>query len=611
MYKLIRTSTDMGCTALLALLMASSLANGSGVMDITLGDAPQELLLRSGDAYNFSVTVPQQMQSTYSSFVFQVHSDEHKVTLTNTSASCTSTRECVTTGTHVGLVHVLSNPSRAANFSVQYICDKNSSGSSQQQPALIALVGIPKKDPIPGGCSLTSALEIDPGFSVTQKDDFFSINFQSSDIGYDPTQTAQPPCTDQFHFITRLEYTIFLHCLNSPTTNSTFQALRDMFSPSNTAQEIMNLTYTQAKRVRFYPTQQHGVLLNVVAWDKNRTASTSPYTPTVVYNCNYSNGRCELSSPVLTWVSAILLGVLGLFLCFLAHRFFHAEVFLFTFLISLFSVYMALRSTDWVDTDLLVGTTTCLGLALSLLLFVVWFFTNWQLIFFLLFGFSMGFVVTATLLFTPLGSYSLLNVSYIYILILLSGLFFWMLPLVFFSTALNIVTSSLVGSYTIVFSIGLLVHSSVSDIVLRVVRTAAIDGYLSGRSYCRITSTDLILFVLWGVLCILGIIVQSGIHYLRRLAFRKKQARVRQFNRTDSDLEEFTPRRKYDPFPSISLFRQLRRYIWAKSNPQLISATNDSGSERPGRPRSRGDGGRSETRPLLSPSRISSTKRYT
>lgn len=80
---------------------------------------------------------------------------------------------------------------------------------------------------------------------------------------------------------------------------------------------------------------------------------------------------------------------------------------------------------------------------------------------------------------------------------------------------------------------------------------------------------DLILFVLWVVLCILGIFMQSGIHYLRRLAFRKKQARVRQFNRTDSDLETPPLRRKYDPFPTASLFRQLTRYMRTRSNPQV------------------------------------------
>ena len=112
----------MRCVALLILLLASSLANGlsavcsdslkimvvcvflflgSGVIDIALGDDAREMLLKSAETYNFSVTVPQETQAIYSAFVFQVHSDEHNVTLTNTSASCNSTRECVTTGNNV------------------------------------------------------------------------------------------------------------------------------------------------------------------------------------------------------------------------------------------------------------------------------------------------------------------------------------------------------------------------------------------------------------------------------------------------------------------------------------------------------------------------------
>ena len=45
----------------------------------------------------------------------------------------------------------------------------------------------------------------------------------------------------------------------------------------------------------------------------------------------------------------------------------------------------------------------CLALLLSLLLFTLWFFTGYYYIFVILFGLAMGSLVSATILFTPLG----------------------------------------------------------------------------------------------------------------------------------------------------------------------------------------------------------------
>ena len=49
------------------------------------------------------------------------------------------------------------------------------------------------------------------------------------------------------------------------------------------------------------------------------------------------------------------------------------------------------------------GLSVCLALLLSLLLFTLWFFTGYYYIFVILFGLAMGSLVSATILFTPLG----------------------------------------------------------------------------------------------------------------------------------------------------------------------------------------------------------------
>ena len=51
----------------------------------------------------------------------------------------------------------------------------------------------------------------------------------------------------------------------------------------------------------------------------------------------------------------------------------------------------------------LAGASLGLAVVFSLLLFVLWFFTGYYYIFVILFGLSMGSLVSATILFTPLG----------------------------------------------------------------------------------------------------------------------------------------------------------------------------------------------------------------
>ena len=56
----------------------------------------------------------------------------------------------------------------------------------------------------------------------------------------------------------------------------------------------------------------------------------------------------------------------------------------------------------------MVVSSVLLGVAVSLPLFLLWFFTGWYYIFLILYGAVMGFLITATLMYTPFGGYFLL-----------------------------------------------------------------------------------------------------------------------------------------------------------------------------------------------------------
>ena len=58
----------------------------------------------------------------------------------------------------------------------------------------------------------------------------------------------------------------------------------------------------------------------------------------VGYGCDYTAGGCARSIPATTWVCGILIGLTGLYLCFLAHRFFHVGEDLHTYVVTYITI---------------------------------------------------------------------------------------------------------------------------------------------------------------------------------------------------------------------------------------------------------------------------------
>ena len=54
----------------------------------------------------------------------------------------------------------------------------------------------------------------------------------------------------------------------------------------------------------------------------------------------------------------------------------------------------------------------------------------------------------------------------------------FLIPAVIFPRAFNIFSSAFVGSYLIIFAVGMFIFTSLSEIVLRVIKCATVGGYL-------------------------------------------------------------------------------------------------------------------------------------
>ena len=77
------------------------------------------------------------------------------------------------------------------------------------------------------------------------------------------------------------------------------------------------------------------------------------------------------------------------------------------------------------------------------------------------------------------GSYEFFRIGYVYGLLIACFVVLFLIPAVIFPRASNIFSSSFIGGYLVVYSIGIFVWTTIDQIVLKVVRVASIKDYLS------------------------------------------------------------------------------------------------------------------------------------
>ena len=66
------------------------------------------------------------------------------------------------------------------------------------------------------------------------------------------------------------------------------------------------------------------------------------YVPKVTYACDFIPGQKYCKGPLVNKILSPILGVVGLFLCYLAHRLWHVEVFVFSWVIFVLVLYICL-----------------------------------------------------------------------------------------------------------------------------------------------------------------------------------------------------------------------------------------------------------------------------
>ena len=103
----------------------------------------------------------------------------------------------------------------------------------------------------------------------------------------------------------------------------------------------LSLETKQAKKITVDSFYGDGVVYNV-GITSSINHKTSVYVPAVTYACDFVPGKKYCEGPLINKILSPVVGVVGLFLCYLAHRLWHLEVFVFTWVIFVLALYMCL-----------------------------------------------------------------------------------------------------------------------------------------------------------------------------------------------------------------------------------------------------------------------------
>ena len=101
-----------------------------------------------------------------------------------------------------------------------------------------------------------------------------------------------------------------------------------MFTATNkqelTIHGLSETVFFYVKRVTYDSIYGQGVVYNVIVMDTS-TQATSAYIPRATYACDfYSEQGCDIRSEVIDKLLSPVIGLAGLFLCFLGQHFFDA-----------------------------------------------------------------------------------------------------------------------------------------------------------------------------------------------------------------------------------------------------------------------------------------------
>ncbi|XP_020653434.3 transmembrane 7 superfamily member 3 isoform X2 [Pogona vitticeps] len=386
--------------------------------------------------------------------IFQIHTFHQNVTISFDKNPSTNNSG---TGVDKGLVSVLRPEQTVCTWYLK-------TGDANHVLSTVVAYSYAEKDPIPGGCNLEFNLDIDPNIYLEYNMAETHIKFAPANLGY--TRGTNPPLCDSGSSQDsrlRLYYDIYQYFLpENDLSEETFVShMRKMSNVKHIRTngiKIMTLTSQDKTDLYFSSLPGQGVIYNVIVRDPHWNTSAA-YVPVHTYACSLSasTDNCFTSRKLATKIFFTALAVLGLFICFVGHRFWKTGLFFMGFIILAFFFFITITRIPTLNYD---------------------------------------------------GDYRVFQDDAV----------FWvtfccialMVPIVFVGCprVLNILTCGIIGSYTIILATACYIYTSLSYIVIDLLRRILHDDFKRAYTSVPFQSNDLILLAVWVLLAVGGITIQ-------------------------------------------------------------------------------------------------------
>ncbi|KAM9313431.1 transmembrane 7 superfamily member 3 [Gastrophryne carolinensis] len=488
---------------LFPLLMLALEASGQGLLEVSMGKVT-DLRLNHSTPTEFLL---QNIPANVSIILFQVHSQYVNITI---SFSKIPDKNNSSVGNDVGLLNALRLGQTLCTWYVE---------TSSLSPVLTSVITIPynERDPVPGACNLEFDLEMDPNIYLQYNLYETVIKFAPANLGYARDTRAkecdaQPGQDNRW----RLQYDIYQYFLPENSLNeslliSHLQRMSLVPQVTTNGMKLVTLAADARTTMSFSSIPGQGVIYNVIVRDPVLNTSAA-YVPVHTYACNFTAtmDNCYTLRRVSSKVFFTLCAIYGLFVCFFGHRFLKAGFFFEGFVICGFLMFILLTrvASESLDYSDRLALTTIIGLIGGMLLVGCWWRFGCIYICMLLVGLVLGFLVASTVFFTPIGDYTTFHSDVVFWLTFTCVALLVPMCLLPCPRILNILSCSIVGSYTVVLAIDSYLYTSLSYITVNVLKRALNSDFSTAYTSVPFQTNDFVVIAVWVVLAVAGAATQ-------------------------------------------------------------------------------------------------------
>ncbi|XP_041071989.1 transmembrane 7 superfamily member 3 isoform X2 [Carcharodon carcharias] len=370
------------------------------------------------------------------------------------------------------------------------------------------------RDPVPGGCSLESDLNVDTNVYLQYNQYEVTISFHPANIGY--ARGMVPPLCDSAGEVprSRLQYDVYQYFL--PETDMTekilFASLQKMAEVQHVEAngvKLFSLGAQDQASVAVSSIPGQGVIYNIIVKDPEMNTSAA-YTPAHTYGCSFTDklDNCYTQKRTSTKIFFVSVGLIGLFVCFFGHRYLKTELFFMGFIFLGFLSFILLVRMLVLDYDVVLCLVAVMGCVGGGLLVLCWWRSGSVAFCMIIVGLVLGFLLSSLIFFTPLGNIKAFDNDAVFWVSFTSVIL--LVYLIFFSCPrpLNITTCGFVGSYAVILAVHNFVYTSLAYITLNIVKRAVNDHFNTLYTNVLFQMNDYILISVWVVLLVSGIVFQ-------------------------------------------------------------------------------------------------------